>query len=281
MPTEPELWRRLGEKIVSSPDDDDPRYQFARFLEPDERNEEIDPQARARARFIRMQLRLASMDADHPEWFRMATQAAQLAHHFERFWVPEAYQRLSRPRFHRGFVELITISATDLAENARWLFVEAPIRHLDIVDVPSPGYVEKLFDRLFSKTDSIRQVVSLSLDGQGLADDEVRVLARLPWERLRWLSLANNQIGEDGVIALVEELRTLQYVDLHGNPFDPTDELTFDQDVVVRQQGTSFGEQHSEIAWLRSQVVSGQVVYPNRLDMSRSETIERSDTAFA
>jgi hypothetical protein len=278
MPSEYELWRRMGEEIRESPDDDRLRRLFAGLLES---GDDANEGTRNRARFIRIQLRLASMDADHPEWLRLAAQALQLFLRYERAWVPEVYQKFSRPQFHRGFLELITIPARELAENSSLILSEAPIRHLDIVDMPGDGYVQDLFDGLFSKLPAMRRLLSLRLDGQGINDADVARLTKLPWKNLGWLSLANNEIHEEGVAMLADRLRTLRYVDLHGNPFDPIDELTFDQDVVVNRRRTPFGEEHAEIPWLRRGVVSGQVVYPSRFEIARERPAEIVGPAFA
>jgi hypothetical protein len=278
MPGEYELWRRMGEEILQSPDDDRLRRLFAGLLES---GDDADEETRNRARIIRIQLRLASMDADHPEWLRLAAQALHLFLRYQRAWVPEVYQRFGRPQFHRGFLELITIPAKELAESSSWIFSEAPIRHLDIIDMPGKGYVQDLFNRVFSKAPAMSRLLSLRLDGQGITDADIAFLTTLPWKNLGWLSLANNEIQEAGVAALANRLKALRFVDLHGNPFDPIDELTFDQDVVVNRQRTPFGEEHPEVPWLQRELVSGQVVYPNRFEVVRERPIEIAGPAFA
>ena len=269
MPDQFDLWREMGAEILESPDSDSPRLRFAAALE---NMRDTSGEGRTRARFIRVQLRLASLETDHPEWMRLATEALSLILDYEKRWTPDLYQqeRISRPEFHRGFVEYITVAAAELLEMRRAIFSEAPIRHLDIVEVPNGDFLRRLFDEL-KKIHYFRNLVSLRLDGQNITDEDVEFLADLPLTRLRWLSLAHNEIGDVGVLTLVKQLPHLRFVDLHDNPVDPVEELVFDQGVVTQKRPTQWVQDLPDVPWLRRQVISGQLIYPSRFEQNRED----------
>lgn len=269
MPDEFDLWREMGGEILESPDSDSPRLRFAAALE---NMKDTSDEARIRARFIRVQLRLASLETDHPEWMRLATEALSLILDYEKRWTPALYQKelIRRPEFHRGFVEYITVAAAELLEMRRVIFSDAPIRHLDIVELPDGNFLRRLFDEL-KEIPYFRNLVSLSLDGQNITNDDVEFLADLPLTSLRWLSLAHNEIADRGVLTLVEKLAHLRFVDLRDNPVDPIEELVFDQGVVTERHLTHWGQDLPHVPWLRRQVISGQLIYPSRFEVNRED----------
>ena len=70
------------------------------------------------------------------------------------------------------------------------------------------------------------QLVSLGLAYLDLDDDGIGAVKELNWPQLRWLSLAGNRFTRSGVGRLARQwqarrMRSLEYVDLLGNPFDP------------------------------------------------------------
>ena len=240
MATDVRSLKDIHEAILASPDDDGLRREFATRLEIESNATEPDS---IRARFIRLQLRLASMGPDHPEWMRLATEAMSLSLRYQSEWIPDLYRNegVREVEFHRGFAERITVKAGTFFENREEVFLEAPLQHLDIVDISEDHTLRTLFDVRFVRNRAFHNVLSLRLDGQGITDDDVTFLSSLPWVNLRWLSLAHNEIGSDGVQALLDSpLRQLEFVDLQNNPVDPIEELIFDQDRVVETVPTSW-----------------------------------------
>jgi hypothetical protein len=268
MADEGKLWSTLGTEIVASPGNEELRYQFASDLERDE--PEVSPN-RARAEFIRVQLKLSRLSANHPEYMRLATRAHRLELQYRGEWIPSGFRQVDvrEVEFHRGFVELIRLPASVLREYQNGLFREAPIQHLDVVELQSPDQLRPLLDSL-EENGHLQKLVSLRLDGQGLDDESVETLGHAAFERLRWLSLAHNQIGPKGVSLLARErFRNLRFLDLHDNPFDPTPQLVYDQGVVIERRADPRVVEFGAVPWLRKTIRGGQYVAPDRFSLSR------------
>ena len=267
MASESELWAALGPRIINAPDDDNVRLRFAEALESSEGTErELNL---IRARFIRVQLKLHTIQPDHSEWFRLSTEALSLELNHEREWTPAWFRDVGirEAQFHRGFVECITVSAPTLLQHQQSIFANAPIRHLDIVELPK-GKLQDMLDNLAPSKNSLGRLISLRLDGQEIDDNDIEILIRAPWTKLRWMSLANNEITKSGAQTLTDDhLTELQFLDLHGNPFDPTAELNFDQGVVIEKRQQFWKEKLPSLLRFQPEVISGQVIYPNRFQI--------------
>jgi hypothetical protein len=263
MADERELWSRRGKEIVRDPDNDEFRYSFASELEDGEAE---DSPSRARAQFVRVQLKLNQLRPSHPEYMRLATSAYALEVRYRLGWIPPFFQKLDglRVEFHRGFVELVQIAASSLREHQNRLFEEAPIQHLDIVKLESADRLQRLLESL-DKAGQLEKLVSLGLDGQNLSDESIEVLQNTPFKRLQWLSLAHNKIGQKGFAMLVEgKFRRLKFVDLHDNPFDPTPKLVYDQGVVIEKVTGPHTRDHEDIPWLKKTIRGCQYIPPGR-----------------
>lgn len=273
----------IHDGILASPEDDGLRREFATILETGPNATEAD---KSRARYIRLQLRLASMWPDHPEWMRLATEALSLGLRYQNDWIPELYRDdgVRDVEFHRGFLEQMTVRAETFFGNREEFFLEAPLQHLDIVELSEDFTLRMLFNARFQANRAFRNIRSLRLDGQGISDADVSFLASLPWVNLRWFSLAHNEIGGVGVQALLDSsLSQLEFVDLHNNPVDPVEQLIYDQDAVVETVPTSWMKDFPDVRWLRREVVGGQVVYPRRFEVGseRAEPEAQAEVVFA
>jgi len=126
-----QLWEELGPEILAAIESDEPRLEFAARLDNERvrRRREGQPSPSPRSEFIYLQLKLARMSSDHPEWFRIATRVRSLLIDHEEHWIPEAFRMagISNVTFYRGFVAKVTITASRLMEAARLLFPAAPI----------------------------------------------------------------------------------------------------------------------------------------------------------
>jgi uncharacterized protein (TIGR02996 family) len=200
--------------IIAEPDDDGPRLVFADWLE-----ERGDP----RAEFIRVQCELASRparDGRRPGW--EAREKALLAQH-GKAWLGPLAGLVTAWEFRRGFVEQITISATNLLEHVSLIFGCAPLRRLRLEH--ARGLVADLaalppLARLAGLDFGPRQA-GLSFGPHRVGDDDLRALASSPHlAPLTELRLDDNGVGPDGVRALVgsRSLTRLKVLDLSGNP---------------------------------------------------------------
>ena len=250
MATEAQLWERMGKDIIASPDNDELRLQFAAALEE---GDSVDENSHDRARFIHLQLALALMSPNDSEWMRLATEADSLLLKHEQEWIPKWYleAEVRDPEFHRGFVECVTVSYSKVQDYHSKIFTQSPIRHLDFTDLWSPDLLHLLLYQL-EQDGHLQRMISLRLDGQELEDQHIEFLNRPALSKLRWLSLAHNEIGYKGALALTQEnLSGLEFVDLHGNPFDPVEQLSFDQGVVIDRSSDHVRGKFPEVGWLR------------------------------
>lgn len=258
-----ETWRDLGPNILADPNNDRLRLQFAAALE-----ETAPENFSAEARFIRLQLALARTSPSSTQWMGLALEADSLLLDHKKEWLPKWISDAEVPEtdFHRGFLESIAISLRSLLEMRSRIFIESPVRHLTIFDISQPDDLRGAFDVLESDG-HLSNLISLQLDGQNLTDREVETLDRRSLRNLRWLSLANNEIDVEGARTLTNEnLQALEFVDLHGNPFDPVEKLTFDQGVVIDRSMAHLPADFRRVPWLTRQVVSGLLFQPSRWD---------------
>jgi hypothetical protein len=266
MASESEAWERLGKDILSDPNNDSLRMQFAALLEEGDDKQGSGP---ARARFIHLQLAQARISPSDSEWMRLSLEADSLLLDHKKEWLAWSGDAgIRNSEFHRGFVEAITVTETYLTMNREEIFAQSPIRHLDIVEL-DPDLLEVVVV-LLDGGRYLDRMVSLRLDGQGLRDEHVELLNRPSLSGLRWLSLANNDIGQEGALTLTQRhLKRLEFVDLHGNPFDPVEQLTFDQGIVVERSSAHVPEDFPKVPWLERRVVSGLLFQPSRFETVR------------
>lgn len=271
MATEPQAWERMGKDILSDPNNDRLRLRFAALLEEDAAKKGY---GHARARFIHLQLALARISPSDAQWMPLVLETESLLLDHKREWMPPWYGEadIRNAEFHRGFVEAITISAMSLMNRREEIFTQSPVRHLDIVDLGDPQILEAIVV-LLEGDGYLDHMVSLRIDGQNIRDEHVKYLNRESLAGLRWLSLANNDIGYDGGLTLTQSyLSQLEFVDLHGNPFDPVERLAFDQGVVVDRSTAHVPENFPKVSWLERRVVSGLLFQPSRFETIRGYT---------
>ena len=189
--------RGLITSIVQNPDIDEPRLDFAQAWEQAEL-------PAARAQFVRAQIEMARIGGDHPAWYRLAIETQRLEFAYGQEWLPASVGgHLIESTFYRGFLEGVKISCSSLmlSTTREALFSEAPIRHLDIVNVNEPGDFTKMTQWLGTRNAS--RIQSLSLAGQCIDDAAVLDLCA-KYIQLRWLSLANCNLSRAAVETLLQ-----------------------------------------------------------------------------
>ena len=96
----------------------------------------------SRARLIRFQVHLADLPGgvDHSDWLPLRSKVKELLSEHKSEWTPEDLfdgKYISRPVFHRGFIEQANLHVEALL-NARQrepLFARTPIQHLNVFGV--------------------------------------------------------------------------------------------------------------------------------------------------
>lgn len=188
--------------ILERPDDDLPRLVYADYL--DETN---DPD---RAEFIRVQIELATLDADDPRsaWLEQREQELQ------KDRVEWRLPIRGIQRFHRGFVESMATTAEWLIGADQPVLQLAPIRELRVINADN-------FIPDFANVPGLDRIESLDLRNNsfGTRDRLARFLELAPLRKMTRLLLLNNQIWSDEVEVLVgsERAAQLHSLDLSGN----------------------------------------------------------------
>jgi hypothetical protein len=229
-------WRMLREPFLATEDDTLHRLRYAQEWEAEQ------AQPAERALLIRLQLRLAEIGRDHPEWFRLRTRIEEILLDHHQALIPGWFPQLGirNPVFHRGFIEGCVAPMATLLNPAyrNHLFACAPIRHLTITGMHRNDPLDLLF-----QAPEIRGLISLALDRQGLDDDSIRTLATQAGPSLRWLSIRDNGLSADS-LEWLQRLPSLEFVDFAGNGPDSEEQLIDDQGVVLLRRPSVLAERY-------------------------------------
>ncbi|MEX1364000.1 MAG: TIGR02996 domain-containing protein [Nannocystaceae bacterium] len=213
--------------VLDAPDDDAPRLAYAAWC--DGQGEVVSS---ARAELIRDQITLAGMDpADLKagRGFRLERRIEQGLERHHAAWAQPLLGWVRAAHFQRGFVGWIHLSARQWLDHGAQILAHAPVQHLDLVGIRDVD--EALFE-----SPSWAGIRSLSMNDCGLHDVHLQMLAASPHvTELRWLSVADNHLGQTASEALAKSstLHRLGFVELGSNPFDPVEQEGVDGGVVV------------------------------------------------
>ena len=105
--------------ILHNPDDDAPRYVYADWLD-----ENGEPE---RAEFIRVQLQLARLPANHPDRPRLARTERRLLRIHQRIWAKWLPWWAQAREFRRGFLEVAQCFLAEYVAEADTLRLRTPL----------------------------------------------------------------------------------------------------------------------------------------------------------
>jgi uncharacterized protein (TIGR02996 family) len=210
--------------VIADPDDDAVRLVYSDWLE-----ENGDEAGRARAEFIRVQIRRESLLEDDPQWTALLTREKELLAKYAEEWlrpVPE-WARTSGVvtdawywfGFRRGFLQGVhgVQSATQFLRDAPSLFAIEPVTHLYLGD--------RTFLPALAHSAEFLSLLGLRFGHYVLGDSGAVTLSGLPpLPRLRQLGLYKNEINNRGLKALAQwpGLATVEELDLGWNHFQAT-----------------------------------------------------------
>ncbi len=256
--------------VIENPNADGPRLAYATWCE-----QQSDPPRKARARFIRAQVEYATLDrvANPRRKYNLGQEWLELERAGRGVWDRNIFPLVRKAGYHRGFIELVEMSAEDFLSRGRDLRALAPVCHLDLANV-RPVLRDLLASPLL---DGIR---SLSLIECDLDDADIAALATSPHlTQLRWLSLAHNGIGEGGVesIATSKMLPSLAWVNLAGNRIEPNEEYSFDNGFVVDAGLPEIGRllelRLGRLPWLRHAATTLEDQVPDRFRLAPAAVV--------
>jgi hypothetical protein len=237
--------------ILAAPEDDAPRWALARELEAAN-----DP----RGRFITVQLRASeerkAKGGSRDYWSLDATSEAMLETH-RAAWTREVLPLVQEARFHRGFIESVTMDARTFLARGLELYRLAPIRSVTLTGA-KPVMPEVAGSQL------LRRLVHLGLQSNDLGDAGATSIARsTQLTNLRLLDLSFDGITAAGLdtIAASLTLAKLAFINLAGNPCgQPYESFAVDEmtgEMVpgsweLPEAGQAIEAKHGPRAWLHA-----------------------------
>ena len=235
MPTAAEEMAFL-EPILAAFADDGPRLIYADYLD-----ESSAPADVARAEFIRVQIALARIPADHPQRRTLVRKQNELLLRWQSVWTQTLRGLFSGCEFRRGILDTIAVDAKFFCEAGDRLFHGTAVRRVKFLDAakridrlaqcPALAHIRELDlcgndlgnggVNLLIRSQFLSGLESLDLSFNGIGDGGVRLLARASaFPQLRVLHLNDNRtIGCEGVRAIAEsaQLANLRTLDVSGN----------------------------------------------------------------
>jgi uncharacterized protein (TIGR02996 family) len=202
-PAEEEAFTR---SIVARFRDDGPRLVFADYLD-----DSPHPADRHRAEFIRLQLALARLPADHPHRGDLTERQNELLLRHIDEWTRLLRGLADGFEFRRGIVDSVTVSVGLLAARGEELFRKAAIRRVRIED--AGDHVSRLI-----RLPILGEVRELGLCGARMENGGLNVLLRSPHlGKVESLDLSFNGISDPGVRLLAECRNLPSLTALHLN----------------------------------------------------------------
>ena len=189
--------------VVRSPDADGPRLAYADWL--DERD---DP----RGQFIRLQCLLAQLPEGERPAHLLQLQDELLTQHGENWAVGVLKSSLAH-RFHRGFVETLVLTPSQLRDSAEIMAAKHPVRCVRLMLDQQAGGLAALSDP------NLALFCELELTAGYLGDGLAAPLAARDDLRLSRLDLSFNSLTDQGlsILARAGWLRSLQTLSLAAN----------------------------------------------------------------
>jgi hypothetical protein len=240
-PEVPELlpkWRDLRRQFRRDGDDTAQRLAYALEWE------RTHTSPVSRALLIRLQIRLAQIDRNHPQWFRLKTQAEEILLDGRDRLIPRRLFQdmgITNEVFFRGFIEGCTVPARTLlsTQDRATLFDFAPLRHLSItgIDPNDP------LDWLFQQTE-FRTITSLAMDCQGLTNEALSALKDSQLQNLRSLSIRHNHLTED-CLNWLQYLPKLAHVDFSGHGEASEPDIHEDQGILCSRRPPALAQKYA------------------------------------
>jgi uncharacterized protein (TIGR02996 family) len=230
---------RFLQTILAYPDDDEPRLQYANWLEGC---------GNPLGEFIRLQCLLARQPVGVPA-LRHERRAQELLADYRACWSSVLEGRVEWCSFRRGFIEEVSLTEKQLIQNAAELFRLAPV--LD-VHVMSDG---RRLDAL-PQLPQLRHTLFVDVSSQPLGDEGVEKLAEAELlAQVHGLNLGNCRVGDAGLDALIDapDLGSLRELYLNDNPITDDSLRRFVLSPLVEQldwldvRHTQIGDEGTEV----------------------------------
>src|SRR5262245_46469504 len=223
--------------IREHPEEDTPRLAFADYLD------ELGGAANvARAEFIRLQIRLTTLDETHSERPALEDRENELLRKYERAWLGKLSAPLAggldRWRFERGFVGKIRIDTRTLCNCGDDLFERHPISRVRLrpVDMNEPGPVSKLSKKQWWSRVRELRLCDFSAPSVHTCEPLVTSSRLTGLKRLAILAYDDNESSPKmpSVLARCPSLAGLEELRISDWPYDSTKLIPVLKDSAVR-----------------------------------------------
>jgi uncharacterized protein (TIGR02996 family) len=198
MPLEDAFWQ----DILENPGDDAPRLIYADWLE-----EQGDPDSRALAEFIRVQMELEQPRKEGPRLWALKQREADLLRAHRVAWVGSLREQVWGEEFRRGFVETVTLAPEHFLERAETVLALAPVRRLRLTGTAGQSDLAIDHQALLGKiaaSPHLRQLIGLRLE-MPLSASAARALADSPHlSELTELEIHSPELTEASLRALLD-----------------------------------------------------------------------------
>lgn len=207
------------QSIIEAPEDDAPRLIFADWLDDNDQPE--------RAEFIRLQIGRHALQPADPSYRAALRRENVLLMKNEVAWLGPLAMLASRCRFHRGFVEEVSLGAEQFLLNGDELFRQAPIRR---VQLRNTGALPRILEEQASLQDRLAklfaQIRVLDLNRDYLSEPTGLALLNLPkLPNLEGLHLASNALTPAGVAVLADSTILAGLTTLEFNASSPVRDM--------------------------------------------------------
>jgi uncharacterized protein (TIGR02996 family) len=232
----------LLQAVVAEPENEAPRLIYADWLD-----EQGSPEDADRAEFIRVQIELAHATEETARTKELRKREKELWGAHKEQWLAHLppHLRKREPRFHRGFLEELSVPPSSWAKHGAKLFGQSPIfrvrlpgavdRHVvgDLVVIPDLARIRELSLadcdirepittlKILFGTPFLSGLTRLDLSNCGVSTRELGVLVESPLlGRLAELNVSGNKVGPGGAQALAAspQARGLRRLSLAGSP---------------------------------------------------------------
>jgi uncharacterized protein (TIGR02996 family) len=255
----------LLQAVLNDPNNDAPRLKYAHGCEL-----QFEEVMKARAQFIRTQVSLVNnVNAmSYEDWFDASHIDENLRTTYGKDWVGKLDTLIDEYTFDRGFVACVAMPAVNFLHSANQIYSLTPIQHLKLTEVLP--YIDELFASPY-----LNNVISLDIDRCDLGDNHIKTLAESPvLQNLKWLSIAENNLKLEGADTLAASALSEQlvYVNLYGNPEDPSGQYSTDNDLIMDswlpESGKQLEAKYGHLQWLRRDAETIDDVVPNRFRLA-------------
>ena len=198
---------RFLQPILECPDDDQPRLQYADWL---------DSQDNPLGEFIRLQC-MVEKDAVCKPHLDYERRAQVLLARFKSLWSENFADCVEWCSFRRGFIEEIALTTRQLYRHAAELFRHAPVLDIHLqFDGRNLAALPEV---------PVQYTLFLDLSSQRLGDDRIEDLAEAPLlEYAHGLNLGHTALGDEGLDCLIDSPRLGKLRELYINDNPITDD---------------------------------------------------------